>query len=73
MSVVGQADAFALLKPKAIVCLNAGYAASDELRGQLLAHCAVHLAMYKCPRWIEFVDTLPKTSTGKIQRFKLRD
>ena len=49
------------------------YAASDEPRGYWLAHCAERLAMHQCPRWIEWVDTLPETLTGKIERAKLRD
>ena len=38
----------------------------------LMAHCKKTLAPYKYPRWIEFIGELPKTATGKIQRFKLR-
>ena len=45
-----------------------GAALTDEL----LAHCKPALAPYKYPRWVEFVPELPKTATGKIQRFKLR-
>ena len=47
---------------------DAGAATEAELR----EHCKAGLAPYKYPRWINFVDELPKTATGKIQRFKLR-
>ena len=47
---------------------------ADEaaLAQDLLRHCKEGLAKYKYPRWINFVEELPKTATGKIQRFKLR-
>ena len=38
-----------------------------------MAHCKAALARYKYPRWLRYVDALPKTATGKIQRYKLRD
>ena len=47
-------------------------AKSPELTAALQQHVRGQLAPYKYPRWIEFVDELPKTATGKIQRFKLR-
>ena len=37
-----------------------------------MEHCKAGLARYKYPRWFQFVDALPKTATGKIQRFRLR-
>lgn len=71
-AVVGREDENELIKPEAFVILNdagdAGEAAEQELR----EHCKGGLAPYKYPRWINFVDELPKTATGKIQRFKLR-
>ena len=42
------------------------------LAEELAQHVKSQLAPYKYPRWIEFIDELPKTATGKIQRFKLR-
>ncbi len=45
---------------------------SDQLAQALIEHCQQATAVYKRPRWIEFVDELPKTATGKIQRVKLR-
>ncbi|RME43974.1 MAG: benzoate-CoA ligase family protein [Chloroflexi bacterium] len=71
-AVVGQVDESNLVKPKAFVVLNEGYAASEEMAGELIEYCRQNMAGYKRPRWIEFVDELPKTATGKIQRFKLR-
>jgi len=61
-----------LLKPKAFVALQ-DTAASDALREELKQHVKAKIGAWKYPRWIEFVDELPKTATGKIQRFKLRE
>ena len=52
--------------------LKAGFQPSDALTDALKQHVKEKLAPYKYPRWIEFVAELPKTATGKIQRFKLR-
>ena len=68
-AVVGVADVDELIKPKAYVVLKAGENVSTE---DLKQHVKAQLAPYKYPRWIEFVTELPKTATGKIQRFKLR-
>jgi benzoate-CoA ligase family protein len=72
-AVVGVEDAMGLVKPKAFVTLKGGYQASDELVKTLQLHVKQNLAPHKYPRSIEFVDDLPKTSTGKIQRYKLRE
>lgn len=72
-AVVGLPDRSNLIKPKAFVVLNEGYNASDALVQQLVEYCKEKIAAYKRPRWIEFVEELPKTATGKIQRFKLRE
>jgi benzoate-CoA ligase family protein len=72
-AVVGRADDEELIKPEAFIVLNDAGDASDALTGELLEHCKSGLARYKYPRWFNFVDELPKTATGKIQRFKLRD
>ncbi len=71
-AVVAHADENNLIKPKAFVVLKAGGTGSEALADELKAHVKDTLAPYKYPRWIEFVDELPKTATGKIQRFKLR-
>ena len=70
--VIGDTDADGLLKPKAFVLLKSEFKPSPELRLELQNHVKGKLAPYKYPRWVEFVDDLPKTVTGKIQRFRLR-
>jgi benzoate-CoA ligase len=71
-AVVGAKDENQLVKPKAFVVLKPGKAASDAMKAALQQHVKDRLAPYKYPRWIEFLPELPKTATGKIQRFKLR-
>jgi benzoate-CoA ligase len=69
-AVIGRPDAEGLVKTKAFVVLKPGGAATEA---ELKAFVKERLAPYKYPRFIEFVDDLPKTATGKIQRFKLRE
>jgi benzoate-CoA ligase len=69
-AVIGVADAEGLTKTKAFVVLKTGAQATDS---ELKAFVKDKLAPYKYPRLIEFVDELPKTATGKIQRFRLRE
>jgi benzoate-CoA ligase len=71
--VVGAKDKDELTKPKAFVILKQGQVAGDALGEELKAFVKGRIAPYKYPRWIEFVTELPKTSTGKIQRYKLRE
>jgi benzoate-CoA ligase len=71
-AVVGAADEDALIKPKAYIVLKSGVDATPQLAEELQGHVKSKLAPYKYPRWIEFIPELPKTATGKIQRFKLR-
>ncbi len=71
-AVVAETDDSDLVKPKAYVVLNEGQTASDVLAKDLIEYCRDAMAGYKRPRWVEFVEQLPKTATGKIQRFKLR-
>jgi benzoate-CoA ligase len=71
-AVVGAEDENKLVKPKAYVVLKQGHKPSEELKTRLQQHVKDKLAPYKYPRWIEFLNDLPKTATGKIQRFKLR-
>ncbi len=71
-AVVGHADQDGLVKPKAFVVLKDPRAASAELEAELKAWVKSKLAPYKYPRWVEFARELPKTATGKIQRFRLR-
>jgi benzoate-CoA ligase family protein len=71
-AVVGRADQDELIKPEAYVVLNDGRGGDGALTAELLELCKSGLAPYKYPRWINFVAELPKTATGKIQRFRLR-
>jgi acyl-coenzyme A synthetase/AMP-(fatty) acid ligase len=72
-AVVGRVDRENLVKPEAFVVLKGGQSGSEALAGELMQFCRSGLAPYKYPRWINFVAELPKTATGKIQRFLLRD
>lgn len=71
-AVVGHLDEKFLVKPKAFVVLRNGNKPSEQLEEELKKWVLDRMAKYKYPRWIEFVDALPKSATGKIQRFKLR-
>jgi benzoate-CoA ligase len=71
-AVVGWNDEQKLIKPKAFVVLKSADKANDALARALQDHVKAKLAPFKYPRWIEFRKDLPKTATGKIQRFKLR-
>ncbi len=69
-AVIGKQDTDGLTKTKAFVVLKAGQSLTDA---DVKAFCKEHLAPYKYPRFVEFVPELPKTATGKIQRFRLRE
>jgi benzoate-CoA ligase len=69
-AVVGKMDQDGLFKPKSFVVCKPGMAVSEQ---ELKAFVKERLAPYKYPRFVEFVDELPKTATGKIQRFRLRE
>ena len=71
-AVIGRADDAGLVKPEAYVVLKQASTQTRQLADELTQHCKSSLAPYKYPRWIRFVDELPKTVTGKIQRYKLR-
>ena len=71
--VVGREDQDGLSKPCAFIVLKPGHAPGDALAKDLQAFVRDKIAAYKYPRWIEFVPELPKTATGKIQRFRLRE
>ena len=72
-AVVAGHDSDGLIKPKAFIVLKVADKASDTMARTLQEHVKAKLAPFKYPRWIEFRRELPKTATGKIQRFKLRD
>ena len=71
-AVVGREDHDGLVKPMAYVVLRAGVVSDHTLARDLQLFATGSLADYKRPRWVEFLPELPKTATGKIQRFKLR-
>jgi len=70
--VVGQADENSLIRPAAYLVLAHREDETAAMVDELQRLCREHLPSFKCPRWIHFVPELPKTVTGKIQRFKLR-
>jgi len=72
-AVVGREDRDGLTRPRAFVVLRAPIADLETLSAELKEHVKQRIGVWKYPRWIEFVDALPKTATGKIQRFRLRD
>ncbi len=72
-AVVGAADELGLARPLAYVVLRAGAAGSAELAVEIREFIRARLASYKCPKEIHFLAELPKTATGKIQRFRLRE
>jgi benzoate-CoA ligase len=71
-AVIGAPDENELIKPKAFIVVKPGVQADVALAEALKQHVKDRLAPYKYPRWVEFRAELPKTATGKIQRFKLR-
>jgi benzoate-CoA ligase family protein len=72
VAVVGRGDADGLTKPHAFCVLREGTTGSDALAAELREGVRKRLGGYKSPRWVDFVPELPKTATGKIQRFALR-
>jgi benzoate-CoA ligase family protein len=72
-AVIGREDAERLVKPMAFVVLEPDASGDDKTARELQDFVATKLAPFKKPRWVEFVPELPKTATGKIQRFKLRE
>lgn len=72
-AVIGRQDNDGLIKPKAFVILRDGGLGDPALVSELQTHVKQRIGVWKYPRWIEFVDSLPKTATGKIQRFRLRE
>jgi benzoate-CoA ligase family protein len=72
-AVVARVDGDGLTKAAAYVVLNAEFTPSEELSHELQELVGQKIGGYKRPRWIEFLSEIPKTATGKLQRFKLRD
>lgn len=71
-AVVPKEDQDGLIKPRAIVVLKPGAVADADTLSSLKDHVKAKAGAWKYPRWVEVVDALPKTATGKIQRYKLR-
>ncbi len=72
-AVIGAEDENLLVKPKAFVVLRDGKSGSEDKARELSDFLKTRLAPFKYPRWVRFVPELPKTASGKIQRFRLRD
>ena len=72
-AVIGKQDADGLIKPKAFIVLRNGYAADERLMETLRVHVKQYAGPWKYPRWIDIRPDLPRSATGKIQRFKLRE
>jgi 4-hydroxybenzoate-CoA ligase len=72
-AVIGKQDADGLIKPKAFIVLRNGFAADAALLETLRVHVKSSAGPWKYPRWIDIRPDLPRTSTGKLQRFKLRE
>ena len=72
-AVVAGEDKDGLIKPAAYVVLNDGFAPSEQLARELQELVRQKIGGYKQPQWIEFLPEIPKTATGKLQRFKLRE
>jgi len=72
-AVVGHDAGDGLVKPKAFVVAREGHAPGEQLAQSLKDFVKSHLALYKYPRWVEFVASLPKNDRGKIDRKKLKD
>jgi len=72
-AVIGKTDGDGLIKPKAFIVLKPGYGPGEELFETLRLHVKEHAGAWKYPRWIDVRPDLPRTATGKLQRFKLRE
>jgi len=72
-AVIGKQDADGLVKPKAFIVLRDGYAMDESLIETLRVHVKACAGPWKYPRWIDIRPDLPRTATGKLQRFKLRE
>lgn len=71
-AVVGRADADGLIKPEAWIVPNQKRVDPAKIEREIVLYCKTKLAPHEYPRWFQFVPALPKTGTGKVQRFKLR-
>ena len=72
-AVVGHDAGDGLVKPKAFVVTREGFEHGEELANSIKEFVKSRLALYKYPRWVEFVPSLPKNDRGKIDRKKLKE
>jgi 4-hydroxybenzoate-CoA ligase len=72
-AVIGKEDADGLVKPKVFIVLYNGFAADERLIETLRVHVEQCAGPWKYPHWIDIRLDLPRTATGKLQRFKLRE
>ena len=72
-AVVGRQDKDDLVKPYAFVVLRPDHSPSDQLEKEIKEFVKEKIALYKYPRWVDFIEALPKTSGGKVQRFVLQE
>lgn len=73
VGVIGKEDGDGLIKPAAYIVLREGREENSKLGDDIKAFAAARLPAYKRPQWVIFLRELPRTTTGKLQRFKLRD
>ena len=71
-AVVGHDSGDGLVKPKAFVVLREGFRPGDQLADEIKEFVKSRIALYKYPRWVEFIASLPKNDRGKIDRKKLK-
>lgn len=72
-AVIGAPDEDDLIKPMAFVVLKSTHQPTPATENELKDFVKASLALYKYPRWVRFLDELPKTATGKFKRFELRN
>ena len=72
-AVIGHDEGNGLIKPKAFIVLREDYSATDDLAEEIKQFVKSRLAPYKYPRWVEFIESLPKNDRGKVDRRKLKD
>ena len=71
-AVIGHDEGDGLVKPKAFIVARQNFTADDSLAQNIKEFAKSRMALYKYPRWIEFVPSLPKNDRGKIDRRKLK-
>ncbi len=72
-AVIGHEEGDGLVKPKAFIVVRSGYVGSADLADEIKEFVKANLALYKYPRWIEFIDSLPKNDRGKVDKKSLKE